>query len=63
MGGGGVHLKASVARPSPVCVEDGLHLGDVGLQRDGAELIQLLVIQKQVLVPETNELGRVKERS
>lgn len=31
---------------SPVSVEDGFHLGDVGLERDGAEFIQLLVVEQ-----------------
>lgn len=39
-------------RPSPVCVEHRLHLRNVGFEGDGAELIQLLVVEQQVLVPE-----------
>lgn len=31
---------------SPVSVEDGFHLRDVGLERDGAEFIQLLVVEQ-----------------
>lgn len=33
-------------RCSPVSVEDGFHLRDVGLERDGAEFIQLLVVEQ-----------------
>lgn len=39
---------------SPVSVEDSFHLRDVGFQRDGTEFIELLVVEQQVLVPETN---------
>lgn len=49
----------AVSRPppgSPVGVEDGFHLGDVGFERDGTEFIQLLVVEQQVLVPETDGL-------
>ena len=31
---------------SPVSVEDGFHLRDVGLERDGAEFIQFLVVEQ-----------------
>lgn len=48
---------------SPVSVEDGFHLGDVGLEGDGTELVQLLVVEQQVLVPETNGLERVRDRT
>lgn len=39
---------------SPVSVEDSFHLRDVGFQRDGTEFIELLIVEQQVLVPETN---------
>lgn len=38
--------RAVGPRCSPVSVEDGFHLRDVGLERDGAEFIQLLVVEQ-----------------
>lgn len=53
---GGLWAKAVPYPCSPVSVEDGFHLGDVGFERDGTEFIQLLVVEQEVLVPETNGL-------
>lgn len=49
-------------RHLPVSVEDSFHLRDVGFEGDGTELVQLLVIKQQVLVPEANGLKGVKDR-
>lgn len=60
------HLRAPGCVPhpcSPVSVEDSFHLGDVGLERDGTEFVQLLVVEQQVLVPETNGSQGVKDRN
>lgn len=51
---GGLWSRATPRPCSPVGVEDSFHLGDVGLERDGTEFVQLLVVEQQVLVPETN---------
>lgn len=55
-------LWARAALHLPVSVKDGFHLRDVGFERDGTEFVQLLVIEQQVLVPETNGLKGIKDR-
>lgn len=55
--------KAAPCPRSPVGVKDSFHLGDVGLERYGTEFIQLLVVEQQVLIPETNGLEGAKDRN
>lgn len=43
---GGLRATDAPQPCSPVSVEDGVHLGDVGLERDGAEFIQLLAVEQ-----------------
>ena len=47
----GEQALLAVTHQAAVRVDQGLHLGDVGFHGDGAELVQLLAVQQQVLVP------------
>lgn len=42
----------AITHQASVCVDKSFHLRDVGLQWDGAEFIQFLIVQQEVLVPE-----------
>lgn len=55
--------KAAPCPCSPVGVKDSFHLRDVGLERYGTEFIQFLVVEQQVLVPETNGSEGAKDRN
>lgn len=55
--------KAAPCPRSPVGVKDSFHLRDVGLERYGTEFVQLLVVEQQVLIPETNGLEGAKDRN